>query len=199
MIGKGINKMEVGRYSRRVEKLLDYLSKKYTTERQEIDALFNETITRDKERRCKIALEYGRYSVCNLILNDDRSCPYHEHRKVDFLRRCSFVNDYGNRCWKSIDGKNAHNLDVIYCNTHVNHLNIISQIGQANSVEQITLKRMGNNIVIEGTTFVLSDDMTSIIGYVFLSDDGTIQFKSSHKEGMEHTASMYRLQINTEE
>lgn len=177
---------DFSKYSHKIKRLLTYLSEQY--EIPDIKRVYEEVLESESHVRCQIKL-MDRSGPCSLRLVDEK-CPYHGTATYDFSsRQCQFQMDR-RRCAHFISGKDARNMTIIYCKSH-QCLSLYDK--PLNEIELFS--RIGEYIVIDETTFVLSDDMTSIIGYTELTPTGKIVLQSKYKEGMDSYTEKYGLNL----
>lgn len=178
----------------KVKRLLTYLSEQYEVSLNKIVEDYNETMNSELENRCRVKVHESPFGKCLLLLDQQRLCPYHKRSAYDFRRTCSFIDPLTRRrCFCSIPTKDKRNLEVTFCKNHQNYKQF-TQNTQSTTMEKFT--RIGNYIVIEGTLFAISDDMTSIIGYVELTQFGKIILQPEYKKGMDECVQQYGLQLD---
>ena len=130
------------------------------------------------QHRCEVMVE----SVCCNLRKVDGMCPYHKGSKHDFLRRCAYGADGGERrCYQDVKSRD---LTVVYCERHL-----------IPPKPQVRIRRVGDYVVIKETPFAISDDMRFIIGRVESTYLLTYILVRESDPFMEETANLYGLAI----
>jgi hypothetical protein len=184
-------------YPHKIKRLLSYLSEQLEIKPEEIKTLYDDVRTVELVSRCQVRLVgEGAHAICLLKLNENGRCPYHGSSRYDHNRTCQYRDQRTRRqCYSYISGKDKRNLEVRYCKYHQQ----VVEYREDNSNGPQQFARIGNYIVLDGTVFVISDDMTSIIGYTELAPNGKIVLRTKYKEGMDECVRLYGLNLEFEE
>lgn len=183
-------------YPHKIKRLLSYLSEQFEIKPDEIKTLYDDVRTVELASRCRVHLTgEGAHALCLLKLKEDGKCPYHGSSRYDHNRTCQYRDQRTRRqCYSYINGKDKRNLEVRYCKYHQQ----VVEYREDNSNGPQQFARIGNYIVLDGSVFVISDDMTSIIGYTELSSTGKIILQRKYKEGMDEYVRLYGLNLDFE-
>lgn len=178
----------------KLRRLLEYVSEQYDLSVKQITDHFQEVYQDCMKNRCKVKISTSSKSLCNMERVNDR-CPYHGICNYDFSRRCEYRSSNGRSCGEPIYGEHARNLSVVFCKYHQD----LAKYSKTCHEELSMFARIGNYIVIDETTFAISDDMTSIIGYVEMSNTGKFILVQKHKPEMDEYVVKYGLQFDFEQ